>query len=186
MSLGIPGSATMALMLGALMIHGINPGPNLITEQPALFWGLVMSFWIGNVLLVILNLPLIGLWVRLLLVPYHLMYPAILIFVCIGAYSVRYVTFDIIVVMLFGALGYAMRIFGWPAAPLLLGFVLGPLVEQHFRRAMVLARGDFTAILERPISGTVLAITALVLIWSIWSGLRQRDRSANSAKAEVT
>ncbi|WP_196259152.1 tripartite tricarboxylate transporter permease [Pelagibacterium limicola] len=182
MALGIPGSATMALMLGALMIHGISPGPNLITDQPALFWGLVMSFWIGNVLLVILNLPLIGLWVRLLLVPYHLMYPAILIFVCIGAYSVRYVVFDIFAVMIFGALGYAMRIFGWPAAPLLLGFVLGPLVEQHFRRAMVLARGDFTAILERPISGTVLAITALLLVWSIWSGLRQRNGALASAK----
>ncbi|MFC7705455.1 tripartite tricarboxylate transporter permease [Plastorhodobacter daqingensis] len=180
LSLGIPGSATMALMIGALMVHGIHPGPNLVTQQPALFWGLVMSFWIGNLLLVILNLPLIGLWVRLLSVPYHLLYPAILMFVCIGAYSVHYSAFDVMVVMGFGALGYAMRIFGMPAAPLLLGFVLGPLIEQHFRRAMVLARGDFTAVIERPIAGTVLVITAFVLLWSIWSGrkaaLRMRRR----------
>ena len=176
LSLGIPGSATMALMIGALMVHGIHPGPNLISEQPALFWGLIMSFWIGNVLLVILNLPLIGLWVRLLLVPYHLLYPAILMFVSIGAYSLRYSAFDVLVVAGFGALGYLMRVLVLPAAPLLLGFVLGPLVEQHFRRAMVLARGDFTAILERPISGTVLGITALLLLWTAWSAFRSSPR----------
>ncbi|WP_142846196.1 tripartite tricarboxylate transporter permease [Telmatospirillum sp. J64-1] len=173
LSLGIPGSATMALMLGALMIHGINPGPNLIIEQPALFWGLIMSFWIGNVLLVIMNLPLIGLWVRLLTVPYHLMYPSILMFICIGAYSVRYNAFDVFVVLGFGLLGYLMRVFALPAAPLLLGFVLGPLLEQHFRRAMVLARGDFTAMLERPVTATVLSLTGLLLVWSVWSGWRK-------------
>ncbi|MCL7466525.1 tripartite tricarboxylate transporter permease [Phaeovulum sp. NW3] len=176
LSLGIPGSATMALMIGALMVHGIHPGPNLVTQQPSLFWGLVMSFWIGNLLLVILNLPLIGLWVRLLSVPYHLLYPAILMFVCIGAYSVHYSAFDVLVVMGFGALGYAMRLFGMPAAPLLLGFVLGPLIEQHFRRAMVLARGDFSALIERPIAGSVLAVTGLVLVWSIWSGSKASAR----------
>ena len=184
LSLGIPGSATMALMIGALMVHGIHPGPNLITEEPEIFWGLVMSFWIGNVLLVILNLPLIGLWVRLLLVPYHLLYPAILMFVSIGAYSVRYSGFDVMVVLGFGALGYLLRVLALPAAPLLLGFVLGPLVEQHFRRAMVLARGDFTEILTRPISGTVLVITAVMVVWTIWSAVRTR-RPADDEAMEV-
>ncbi|MBD8687651.1 MULTISPECIES: tripartite tricarboxylate transporter permease [unclassified Rhizobium] len=176
LSLGIPGSATMALMIGALMVHGIHPGPKLISEQPSLFWGLVMSFWIGNVLLVILNLPLIGLWVRLLSVPYKMLYPAIVMFVCIGAYSVQYSAFDVMVVCGFGFLGYVMRIFGFPAAPLLLGFVLGPLIEQHFRRAMVLARGDITHLVERPITGIILAITAAILIWNVIAALRQRKR----------
>lgn len=185
LSLGIPGSATMALMIGALMVHGIHPGPKLVSDHPDLFWGLIMSFWVGNLLLVILNLPLIGLWVRLLSVPYHLLYPAILMFVCIGAYSVHYSAFDVMVVMGFGILGYAMRIFGMPAAPLLLGFVLGPLIEQHFRRAMVLARGDFWSMIERPITGVVLVITALLLVWSVWAGVRaQRRQKARIALAE--
>lgn len=176
LSLGIPGSATMALMIGALMVHGIHPGPKLVAEQPSLFWGLVMSFWIGNVLLVILNLPLIGLWVRLLAVPYHLLYPAILMFICIGAYSVHYSAFDVMVVFGFGLLGYLMRIFTMPAAPLLLGFVLGPLIEEHFRRAMIFARGDFTKVMERPITATVLILTVVVLAWSVWSGWRTSKR----------
>lgn len=173
LTLGIPGSATMALMLGALMVHGIQPGPTLIAQQPALFWGLVMSFWIGNLILLVLNLPLIGLWVRLLLIPYHYLYPAILVFVCIGAYSVRANPIDIFMVLGFGVLGYAMRIGNLPAAPLLLGFVLGPLVETQFRRAMVLARGDFGDILTRPIAGTVLAISALMLLWTLYGALRR-------------
>nr|WP_024306350.1 tripartite tricarboxylate transporter permease [Pseudomonas sp. P818] len=164
LALGIPGSATMALMLGALMIHGIAPGPQLMAEQPSLFWGLVISFWIGNLLLVILNVPLIGLWVRLLMVPYHLLFPAVLMFVCIGTYSVNHSAFDVLVVTLFGAFGYAMRVLGFPAAPLLLGFVLGPMMEEHFRRAMLLSRGDFMTFVERPISATVLAFTVLVLL----------------------
>lgn len=176
LTLGIPGSATMALMLGALMIHGIQPGPTLIVEQPSLFWGLVMSFWIGNLMLLVLNIPLIGIWVRLLLIPYHYLYPAILVFLCIGAYSVRSNPADVLVVLGFGVVGYAMRLASLPAAPLLLGFVLGPLVEMQFRRAMVLGRGDFTAILERPIAGSILAITAAMLIWSVVSLLRRRRR----------
>jgi TctA family transporter len=176
LTLGIPGSATMALMLGALMVHGIQPGPTLIVEQPALFWGLVMSFWIGNLILLVLNLPLIGIWVRLLLVPYHYLYPAILVFVCIGAYSVRANAADVAMVLAFGVLGYVMRIAQLPAAPLLLGFVLGPLVETQFRRAMVLARGDFTAILERPIAGTVIAISALMLVWGLGGAMVRRRR----------
>ncbi|WP_279483966.1 tripartite tricarboxylate transporter permease [Aureimonas sp. SK2] len=180
LALGIPGSPTMALMLGALIIHGITPGPQLMTEQAGLFWGLVMSFWIGNLLLVILNVPLIGLWVRLLLIPYHLLYPAVLMFICIGVYTVNSNPFDIWMVLFFGALGYAMRLLAFPAAPLLLGFVLGPLMEEHFRRAMLIARGDLMTFVERPISGTVLGITALLLLWSAWGSLREM-RSARAA-----
>lgn len=176
LTLGIPGSATMALMLGALMVHGIQPGPTLIVEQPSLFWGLVMSFWIGNLFLLVLNLPLIGLWVRMLLVPYHYLYPAIVVFVCIGAYSVRANPADVIMVLGFGVLGYALRLGNLPAAPLLLGFVLGPLIETQFRRSMVLARGDFTAIVERPMAGSVLALTAVLLIWTLVSAILRRRR----------
>ncbi|RIA20614.1 TctA family transporter [Ectopseudomonas oleovorans] len=164
LALGIPGSATMALMLGALMIHGIAPGPQLMTEQPSLFWGLVMSFWIGNVLLVILNVPLIGLWVRLLMVPYKLLFPAVLMFICIGTFSVNNSYFDVLLVVIFGAIGYGMRVLGFPAAPMLLGFVLGPMMEEHFRRAMLLSRGDFSTFIDRPISATVLGLTVLVLL----------------------
>lgn len=176
LTLGIPGSATMALMLGALMIHGIQPGPTLIVEQPSLFWGLVMSFWIGNLLLLILNLPLIGIWVRLLLIPYHYLYPAIIVFLCIGSYSVRSNPADVFMVLGFGILGFAMRIARLPAAPLLLGFVLGPLVEMQFRRAMVLARGDVTSLIERPISGMVLGISLALLIWTLIGSLRKHHR----------
>ena len=177
LTLGIPGSATMALMLGALMVHGIQPGPTLIVQQPALFWGLVMSFWIGNLILLVLNLPLIGLWVRLLLIPYHYLYPAIVVFICIGAYSVRANTVDVFMVLGFGLLGYFMRLGDLPAAPLLLGFVLGPLVEIQFRRSMVLARGDFFNVLDRPIAGSVLAMAALMIVWTIISSLRRRRRN---------
>lgn len=176
LSLGIPGSPTMALMLGALIIHGVVPGPNLVTEQPSLFWGLVMSFWIGNLMLVILNIPLIGVWVRLLTIPYHLLFPAILMFICIGTYTFNNSAFDVWLVVFFGLLGYLMRELDFSAAPLLLGFVLGPLMEEHFRRAMVLARGDFMAILERPISGTVMAVTAAMLLWSMWKALHSWRR----------
>lgn len=172
LSLGIPGSATMALMLGVLIIHGITPGPNLMASQPSLFWGLIMSFWIGNVILVILNVPLIGVWVRLLMVPYHLLFPAVLMFICIGTYSVKNGAFDVWMVMVFGLLGYMMRAFGFSAAPLLLGFVLGPLLEQNFRHAMILSRGDFWYFIERPISGSVLLVTLALLSWSAWSAYR--------------
>ncbi|MEO9339775.1 tripartite tricarboxylate transporter permease [Mesorhizobium sp. SB112] len=176
LSLGIPGSPTMALMLGALMIHGIAPGPTLITDQPSLFWGLIMSFWIGNLMLVILNVPLIGVWVRLLMIPYHLLFPAVLMFICIGTYSVNNSAFEVWLVVFFGFVGYAMRIFDFPAAPLLLGFVLGPLMEEHFRRAMLLSRGDFATFIDRPISATVMGLTAILLIWGFWSAMKQRKK----------
>ncbi len=174
LSLGIPGSPTMALMLGALMIHGITPGPSLVTDQPSLFWGLIMSFWIGNLMLVILNVPLIGVWVRLLMIPYHLLFPAVLMFICIGTYSVNNSSFEVWLVVFFGFLGYAMRIFDFPAAPLLLGFVLGPMMEEHFRRAMLLSRGNFSTFIDRPISAVVMALTAMLLVWGVWSAMKQR------------
>ncbi|MBS3849778.1 tripartite tricarboxylate transporter permease [Devosia sp. BSSL-BM10] len=176
LALGVPGSATMAIMIGALMIHGITPGPSLMIDHPDIFWGLIMSFWIGNLLLILLNIPMVGLWVRLLLVPYRLLFPAVLMFICIGTYSINNSAADVHMVLFFGALGFAMRYFSLPAAPLLLGFVLGPLMEEHFRRAMLLSRGDFLTFIERPISGVVMGITALMLLWAIWASVSARSR----------
>ena len=177
LSLGIPGSPTMALMLGVLMIHGIQPGPRLLGEQPSLFWGLIMSFWIGNVILVILNAPMVGMWVRLLTVPYRYMYPAVLMFICIGTYSTGHSTFDVWLVVFFGFLGYAMRVFEWPAAPLLLGFVLGPLMEEHFRRATLLSYGDPMTFINRPISASIVAFTIAILVWGVWASHRERRKA---------
>ena len=176
LSLGVPGSATMALMLGVLMIHGVAPGPNLISSQPELFWGLIMSFWVGNLILLLLNIPLIGVWVRMLTIPYHILYPSVLMFICIGAYSSGYSILNVWMVFAFGVLGFIMRIFQFPGAPLLLGFVLGPLMEEHFRRAMVLSRGDFMTFFDRPISAAIMGLTAMVLIWGVVSAERDRAR----------
>lgn len=173
LTLGIPGDATMALMLGALMIHGIQPGPTMITDQSLVFWGLIVSFGIGNIMLLILNLPLIGIWVSILKVPYRALFPTILILISLGVYSVNYNTFDIFMVAAVGILGYFMSVFKFDAAPMLLGFVLGPLMEENFRRSLLLSRGDMMTFLERPISAIVMALTALLLLWSIWSSLRK-------------
>lgn len=172
MTLGVPGSPSMAIMLGALMIQGITPGPTLVTDHPDLFWGLVMSFWIGNLLLLVINIPLIGLWVRLLTIPYHLLYPSILIFVCIGVYSVKMSPADVWLVMGFGLVGYLMRLLDFSAAPLILGFVLGPMMEDHFRRAMLISRGEFSIFIERPISGVIIALTAALILIRLWQGWR--------------
>lgn len=173
LTLGIPGDAVMALMLGALMIHGITPGPMVVAQHPDLFWGLVASFWIGNVVLVVLNLPLIGVWVRMLAIPYHILFPSILFFICLGVYGINNSTFDILLVVAFGALGYGMIVFGFPAAPLLLGLILGPLVEEYLRRALVLSRGDLTTFIDRPISAGFLAIAAVLLFMTIAGHLRR-------------
>jgi putative tricarboxylic transport membrane protein len=178
LSLGIPGSATMAIMLGALMIHGINPGPQLMIEYPGLFWGLIARFWIGNVLLLVLNIPLIGLWVRLLTIPYKFLYPAILILICVGIYSVRSSVFDIWLVLVLGLVGYGMRLLRFEPAPLLIGFILGPMVEENFRRAMILARGDFLALFQRPVAGTLLAVTIAVILLISWAAFRRRPPTA--------
>jgi putative tricarboxylic transport membrane protein len=174
LTLGIPGDATMALMLGALMIHGIIPGPGLVSEHPDLFWGLIASFWIGNVLLVFLNLPLIGIWVRILAIPYRMLYPAILLFVCLGVYSINNSVFDVGVAMVFGAVGYVMILLRFEPAPLLLGFILGPLMEEHLRRALLLSRGEVTVFFERPISAGFMIATLLLLGWAILSMIRRR------------
>lgn len=176
LTLGIPGDATMALMLGALMIHGIQPGPMMMAEQPLVFWGLIVSFGIGNIMLLILNLPLIGIWVSILKVPYRALYPAILVLISLGVYSVNNNTFDVFMVAAIGTMGYFMSVFKFDAAPLLLGFVLGPLMEENFRRSLLLSRGDMMTFVERPISATVMALTALLLLWGIWSSIRKESK----------
>ena len=176
LTLGVPGDAVLALMLGALILHGIVPGPGLIEQQPTLFWGLVASFVIGNLLLVVLNLPLIGIWISILRIPYQLLYPAILVFICIGVFSVRNAVFDIYVVLVFGLVGYGMRLLRFEPAPLLLGFILGPLMEQYLRRAMAISRGDPMVFLERPVSASFLAAAVLLLTWICWSAWGERRR----------
>lgn len=167
LTLGIPGDAIMAVMLGALLIHGITPGPQLINNQPELFWGVIASFWLGNIFLLFLNIPMIGLWVRLLTIPYHLLYPAMLFFICIGVYSVANSAFDVLMALAFGIIGYGMAQFGFSPAPLLLGFVLGPLLEENFRRALMLSRGDLSVFVTRPVSLLFLVLTLLVLAFSV-------------------
>jgi putative tricarboxylic transport membrane protein len=163
LTLGIPANPVMALMIGALMIQGIQPGPTIITEQATLFWGVVVSMWIGNVFLLILNLPLIGLWVRMISVPYHLLYPAIMVFCAIGVFSISNTTFDVYLMALFGLLGYLFMKLGCEPTPLLLGFILGPPMEEHLRRAMVLSEGRVDVLLREPLSAFLLAIAALLL-----------------------
>jgi TctA family transporter len=172
MTLGIPGSATMALIIGVLMVHGITPGPTIMLTRPDVFWGLVMSFWLGNILLVILNLPLIGIWVKVLAIPYHVLYPAILMFVCIGVFSLHNNAFDVYAVIAFGAIGYGMRLLDFPAAPFLLGFVLGPMMEENFRRAMILSHGSLDIFVVRPLSMSFLVIAVALLAMTAWSTFR--------------
>ncbi len=152
LTLGIPASGTMALMLGALMIHGIAPGPTVMTQKPDLFWGLIASMWIGNFMLVVLNLPLIGLWVSLLKVPYRFLFPAIMTFCCIGIYSLNNSPFELYLTAIFGLLGFLWMKLECSPVPLMLGFVLGPMMEENLRRAMLISRGDPMVFLTRPIS----------------------------------
>lgn len=173
MSLGIPGDAVMALLLGALMIHGIQPGPRLIVEQPDIFWGLIASFWIGNIVLVVLNVPMIGVWVRLLSVPYRFLYPAALFFVCIGVFAARNEMFDVGATLAFGAFGYLLLQLGFEPAPILLGFVLGPRLEENFRRAVLLSHGSLGTFVERPISGVFLLLCVLLLVGQVVAALRR-------------
>jgi putative tricarboxylic transport membrane protein len=174
LTLGIPGSAVMTLMVGAMMMHGLAPGPQVIAEKPELFWGLIASMWIGNLMLVVLNLPLIGLWVRLLRVPYRWLFPAIVMFCCIGNYSVGNNPFDVYLCAALGALGYVLAKLECEPAPLLLGYVLGPLLEEHLRRAMILGRGDPSLFLTRPISLAFMLGTALVLAAMVWPAFRKK------------
>ncbi len=172
LTLGIPSNAVMALMIGAMMLHDITPGPQVMSSNPALFWGLIVSMWIGNIFLVILNVPLIGIWIRLLRVPYRLLYPAILIFCSIGVYSINVNTFDIWMTIGFGVFGYIFGKLGCECAPLLLGFILGPMLEEHFRRALLLSRGDLTTFFTSPISCTLLVLSAILLLLVILPSVR--------------
>lgn len=174
LTLGIPGDPIMALMLGALVIHGVQPGPMMLEARPEMFWGLVASFGIGNLLLLILNLPLIGIWVAMLRIPFHLLYPAILVFVCLGVYSVRGLTFDIVAVAAIGLAGYLLALAAFSPALLLLGFVLGPLIETNLRRAFLISRGDPMVFLERPIAAGFVVATVALLLLSLWQAWRRR------------
>jgi Uncharacterized protein conserved in bacteria len=151
-------------MIGAMIIHGIQPGPQVVTSQPALFWGVVVSMWIGNLMLLILNLPLIGMWVRVITIPYQFLYPGILVFCAIGVFSLKNATFDVYLMALFGIVGYVFSKLGCEPAPMLLAFILGPLMEEYLRRAMLLSRGDPLVFLRRPISATLLVLSALAMM----------------------
>ena len=164
LTLGIPPNAVMALMLGAMTLKGIIPGPEVITKQPQLFWGMITSMWIGNAMLLIINLPLIGLWVRLLQVPYRLLFPAIVLFCCIGIYSINNNPLDVYLTAMFAVFGYALMKFGFEPAPLLLGFVLGRLMEEKLRQALSISRGNFATFIQEPLSATLLAATLLLML----------------------
>ena len=174
LTLGIPASGTMALMLGALMIHGIAPGPTVMTQRPDLFWGLIASMWVGNLMLVVLNLPLIGLWVSLLKVPYRLLFPAIMVFSAIGIFSLNNSPFELYLTAVFGLIGFMWMKLDCPPAPMLLGFVLGPMLEENLRRALVISRGDPTVFVTRPISLAFVIATVLILIMMAAPAIRKR------------
>ncbi len=178
LTLGIPSNAVMALMVGALIIQGIQPGPRMVEAQPDLFWGLIASMWIGNVMLLIINLPLIGMWVKLLAVPYKFLYPSILVFCCIGAYSLNNNVFDVYMTVLFTVFGYMCAKLKLEPAPLLIGFVLGPMMEEHLRRAMLLSRGDPMVFLQRPISATMLGIALFALVLMLLPNIRKGKDAA--------
>ena len=173
LTLGIPPNAVMALMVGAMTIHGIVPGPQVMTKQPELFWGLIASMWVGNLMLIIINLPLVGVWVKLLQVPYRHLYPAIIVFCCIGVYSLNNSPGDVVMTAAFGLLGYWFIKHDFEPAPMLLGFVLGPLMEENLRRAMLIARGDPTTFLTRPISAGLIAVSVLLLVLAVLPMIRK-------------
>lgn len=178
LTLGIPPNPVMALMVGAMIIQGIQPGPQVMTEKPQLFWGMIASMWIGNLMLVILNLPLIGIWIKLLTVPYRLLYPAILVFCCIGVYSLSNSPFDVVITAMFGFIGYLFIKLECEPAPLLLGFILGPMMEENLRRAMLLSRGDPTTFVTRPLSATLLGISVLLLVIIALPAIRKKREEA--------
>ncbi len=178
LTLGIPSTPTMALMIGAMIIQGIQPGPGVMTEQPALFWGVIVSMWIGNLMLLVLNLPLIGMWVRICMVPYHLLYPAILVFCAIGVFSLSNSEFDVYFMTLFGLLGYVFGKLECEPAPMILGLILGPMMEEYLRRAMLLSRGDPTVFLRRPISCGILVVAICALATVLVPAIRSTREEA--------
>jgi len=163
LTLGIPANPVMALMIGAMIIQGVQPGPSVMNEQPALFWGLIVSMWLGNLMLLVLNLPLIGMWVKMITIPYRYLFPAILVFCAIGVFSLNNATFDVYFMALFGVIGYVFKKLDCEPAPLLLGFILGPMMEEFLRRALLLSKGDPMVLVTRPISATMLALAGILL-----------------------
>jgi len=178
LTLGIPPNAVMALMVGAMTIHNIQPGPQVMTSNPELFWGLIASMWIGNAMLIILNLPLIGIWIKLLSVPYRWLFPSIVLFCAIGVYSTNNSTFDIWMVGIFGFIGYLFIKLGAEPAPLLLGFILGPMMEEYLRRALLLSRGDWSVFLTRPLSAGLLAAAVLLLAVVLMPSVKSKREEA--------
>ncbi|KFI07521.1 tripartite tricarboxylate transporter permease [Massilia sp. BSC265] len=178
LTLGIPSNPVMALMIGAMIIQGIQPGPAVMTEQPALFWGLIVSMWFGNLFLVVLNLPMIGLWIKMIMVPYHRLFPAILMFCAIGVFSLNNNQFDVYLMALFGLFGYICAKLGAEPAPMLLGYIIGPMMEEHLRRALLLSHSDPTVFVTRPISATLLGMAALCLIVVLLPSLRKKREEA--------
>jgi TctA family transporter len=178
LTLGIPPNAVMALMVGAMTIHNIQPGPQVMTSNPELFWGLIASMWLGNAMLVILNLPLIGIWIKLLTVPYRYLFPAIVLFCAIGVYSTNNNTWDVWMVGMFGVIGYIFVKLGAEPAPLLLGFILGPMMEENLRRALLLSRGDWSVFVTRPLSAGLLAAGLLMLVIVLLPSVKSKREEA--------
>ena len=176
LSLGIPPNVSMAMLYSALIIHGIQPGPLLIKNNPELFWGVIASMYLGNVFLLILNLPLIGIWVQVLKVPYRILFPLILLFCLIGTYAMNNSTFDLLMMILFGVLGYLIKKFGYESAPLILAVVLGPMLEQNLRQSLLLSRGSFLIFITRPISGVILGVAFLLLLTNFLTNVRKKYR----------
>ena len=183
MSLGIPENAVMALMMAAFVVKGIQPGPDMITNHPDLFWGLVASMWIGNCFLVVLNVPLVRYWLSVFKIPFNVLFPSILFFCCIGTYSINNNLNDIYLTASFGLIGYLFMRMGLEAAPLMLGFILGPMLEEYFRRALMISRGDFTSFLYRPISGSLLGLIALFILWQLIAFFVQQKRLQPASSA---
>jgi TctA family transporter len=174
LTLGIPSNPVMALMIGAMILKGIVPGPMVMVERPELFWGMIVSMWLGNLLLVILNLPLIGIWIKLISMPYRLLYPAILVFCCIGVYTINNSSFDVYLMAFFGVLGYICVKLECEPAPLIIGFILGPMMEEYLRRAMLLSRGDASIFFTKPISATLLGVSVLLLLMIAAPSIRNK------------
>jgi TctA family transporter len=177
LTLGIPPNPVMALMIGAMTIKGIQPGPQVMTSNPDLFWGLIASMWVGNAMLVVLNLPLIGIWIRLLTVPYRFLFPAIMVFCCVGLYTLNNNPFDVYVGAAFALVGYLFHKLGCEAAPLLLGFILGPMMEENLRRALLISRGDWGTFVTRPLSASLLVAATLMIFIVMLPSIRNKRES---------
>jgi putative tricarboxylic transport membrane protein len=178
LTLGIPPNAVMALMVGAMTIKGIQPGPQVMTSNPELFWGLIASMWIGNLMLVILNLPMIGIWIKMLTVPYRFLFPAIMVFCGVGLYTLNNNNFDVFIGALFAVIGYIFYKLGCEPAPLLLGFILGPMMEENLRRALLLSRGDWSTFVTRPLSaGLLVAAAAMIVVVTLPSIKKKREEA---------